>query len=80
MLKEGGFFLAMTDVTASFDSRYFGPVSGSDILGPSGRLWSLGVAGRLRFPMCSMRMDGAMSLGRREGKIKRIPFAALLEC
>ena len=33
VLKEDEFFLAMTDVPTSLDSRYFGPVNGSDILG-----------------------------------------------
>jgi hypothetical protein len=33
VLTEGEFFLAMTDVPASLDSRYFGPVTYADILG-----------------------------------------------
>lgn len=33
VLAEGEFFLAMTDVPTSLDSRYFGPVTDGDILG-----------------------------------------------
>ncbi|WP_371398739.1 S26 family signal peptidase [Algimonas porphyrae] len=34
VLAEGEVFLVSTDVQTSFDSRYFGPVAVSDLLGP----------------------------------------------
>jgi conjugative transfer signal peptidase TraF len=40
VLRDGEFFLLMPDVPDSFDSRYFGPVAASSIIGRLVPLWT----------------------------------------
>ena len=39
-LRRGEVFLLVRDVPASFDSRYFGPVSAATIVGRAAPLWT----------------------------------------
>lgn len=70
VLDRDEFFLAMTDVSTSLDSRYFGPVRRSDIVG---RVRPIAVSTpglSNRSPMCRQRIRRKTSLRRPEGKIK----------
>jgi type IV secretory pathway protease TraF len=39
-LRSGQYFLLMTDSPASFDGRYFGISTASDIIGPAWLIWA----------------------------------------
>lgn len=45
-LSEGEVFLLSTSHPASFDSRYFGPVAASAVIGVARPLWTFGMARR----------------------------------
>ena len=78
VLDQDEFFLAMTDVPSSLDSRYFGPVTRSDIIGRA-RPIAVSTPGLSnRSPMCRQRICRKTSLRRPEGKIKGpTPWVAL---
>lgn len=70
VLAEGEFFLAMTDVPTSLDSRYFGPVTYNDILGRAEPVEFLPGWTFSPDPRCADRGYGANRPRRPEGKIK----------